>query len=54
MRLAKQAMNRVEFLPLKEAYRIEQDYTAKMLTFEDSGEARQAYLEKRDPDFKWR
>ena len=54
MRLAKQAMNRVEFLPLKEAYRIEQDYTAKMLTFEDSGEARRAYLEKRDPDWKWR
>ena len=42
MRLAKQAMNRVEFLPLKEAYRIEQDYTGRMLAFEDSTEARDA------------
>ena len=54
MRLAKQAMNRVEFLPLKEAYRIEQDYTGRMLAFEDSTEARDSYLEKREPDFKWR
>jgi enoyl-CoA hydratase len=54
MRLAKQAMNRIEFLPLKDAYRIEQDYTGRMLTFEDSLEARNAYMEKRDPDWKWK
>jgi enoyl-CoA hydratase len=54
MRLAKQAMNRVEFLPLKDAYRVEQDYTGRMLGFEDSAEARAAYLEKRDPDWNWR
>ncbi len=54
MRLAKQAMGRVEYLPLKEAYRIEQDYTAKLLGFEDSAEARNAYMEKRDPEWHWR
>ncbi|HMC38642.1 MAG TPA: enoyl-CoA hydratase-related protein [Acidimicrobiales bacterium] len=54
LRLAKESMNRTEGLPLKEAYRTEQDYTARLLTTEDSREARQAYLEKRDPVWKWR
>ncbi|MEB3070645.1 enoyl-CoA hydratase-related protein [[Mycobacterium] vasticus] len=54
LRLAKESMNRVEHMPLKEAYRTEQDYTARLLTYEDSAEARQAYLEKRPPEWKWR
>lgn len=54
MRLAKESMNRTEFLGLKEAYRLEQDYTARLLGFEDSREARSAYLEKRKPSWKWR
>ena len=54
LRLAKEAMNRVERLPLKEAYRTEQDYTARLQGFEDAAEARQAYLDKRDPDWRWR
>jgi len=54
LRLAKEAMNRVEFQPLKDAYRTEQDYTRRLLGFEDSAEARQAFLEKREPDWKWR
>ena len=54
LRLAKEAMNRVEHLPLKEAYRTEQEYTARLLGFEDAAEARQAYLEKRDPEWRWR
>jgi len=54
MRLAKEAMNRVESLPLKEAYRTEQDYTARLLGFADAAEARQAYLDKRPPDWQWR
>jgi enoyl-CoA hydratase len=54
LRLAKESMNRVEFLPLKDAYRTEQDYTARLRTYEDATEARNAFLEKRDPDWKWR
>jgi enoyl-CoA hydratase len=54
LRLAKESMNRVEFLPLKEAYRTEQEYTARLLGFEDAAEARQAFLDKRDPEWRWR
>jgi enoyl-CoA hydratase len=54
LRLAKESMNRVEFLPLMDAYRTEQDYTARLLGFEDSAEARAAFLDKRDPDWKWK
>jgi enoyl-CoA hydratase len=54
LRLAKESMNRVEFLPLKEAYRTEQDYTNRLLTYADSTEARAAYLEKRTPQWRWR
>jgi enoyl-CoA hydratase len=54
MRLAKQAMNRVEDLPLKEAYQTEQSYTALLRGFEDSAEAQAAYREKRAPEWRWR
>jgi enoyl-CoA hydratase len=54
LRLAKESMNRVEFLPLKEGYRTEQEYTARLQGFEDSREARKAFLEQREPQFKWR
>jgi enoyl-CoA hydratase len=54
LRLAKEAMNRVEFLPLKDAYRIEQEYTARLQTFDDAREARRAFEEKRDPEWRWR
>lgn len=54
LRLAKECMNRVEYLPLKEAYRTEQDYTARLSTFEDAAEARAAFAEKRPPTWKWR
>ena len=52
LRLAKASMNHVENLPLKEAYRIEQTYTHRLLAFEDSQEARAAFLEKREPNWK--
>jgi enoyl-CoA hydratase len=54
LRLAKESMNRVEFLPLKDAYRTEQDYTARLQGFEDAAEARQAFLDKRPPEWRWR
>lgn len=50
-RLAKEALNRVEYLPLKEAYRVEQDYTARLRRFDDSKEAALAFAERRDPVF---
>jgi enoyl-CoA hydratase len=49
LRLAKEALNETEFLPLKEAYRIEQRYTRRLLEHPDSQEARKAFAEKRDP-----
>jgi enoyl-CoA hydratase len=54
LRLAKESMNRVEGLALKDAYRLEQDYTDRLMGFEDSREARKAYLERRDPEWNWR
>lgn len=54
IRLAKEALNRVEALPLKEAYRTEQDYTARLSRYEDSREAMRAFQEKRPPRFRGR
>lgn len=54
LRMAKASMNQVEGLPLKEAYRIEQTYTDRLLRFEDSAEARQAFFDKRPPEWKFR
>jgi enoyl-CoA hydratase len=53
LRLAKEAFGRVEALPLKDAYRLEQDYTEKLRTYDDSAEAGSAYREKRDPEWRW-
>ena len=54
LRMAKASMNHVESLPLKEAYRIEQSYTHRLMAFDDAAEARKAFLEKREPEWKWR
>ena len=54
LRLAKESLNRTEFLPLKDAYRTEQDYTNRLLGFEDAKEARAAFFERRPPEWKWR
>ena len=51
--LAKESLNRVEDLPLKDAYRLEQDYTLRISRFNDSAEARTAYQEKRTPNWTW-
>jgi enoyl-CoA hydratase len=53
LRLAKESLNRVEDLPLQTAYRLEQDYTIRVTRFNDSAEARRAYLDKRDPKWTW-
>lgn len=54
LRLAKESMNRTEYLPFDQGYRIEQDYTARLLALEDSQEARDAFFEKREPRWRWR
>ena len=54
MRLAKESINRIEGMTLKEGYRLEQDYTNRLLGFEDSQEARDAFREKREPRWGWR
>ncbi len=54
LRMAKASMNQVEGLPLKEAYRIEQSYTDRLVLLDDAAEARAAFFEKRDPEWNWR
>ena len=53
MRLAKESANRVESMSLLDGYRTEQDYTQRVKRHADSDEARIAFLEKRDPEFRW-
>jgi enoyl-CoA hydratase len=53
VRLAKESANRVEHMPLKEGYQLEQDYTTRIRRYADSDEARVAFLEKRQPTFAW-
>jgi enoyl-CoA hydratase len=53
VRLAKESANRVEHLSLMEGYRLEQDYTVRVNRYADAGEARQAFFDKRDPEFRW-
>jgi enoyl-CoA hydratase len=54
LRLAKEAMNRVEFLDLRDAYRLEQDYTNRLRTYEDAAEAAAAQAEHRPARWGWR
>jgi enoyl-CoA hydratase len=53
VRLAKESANRVEPLSLQEGYRLEQDYTQRVKRHADSDEAREAFLAKRTPEFRW-
>jgi enoyl-CoA hydratase len=53
VRLAKESLNRSEDLPLKEGYRIEQDYTGRVTGFRDSGIARESYRSRQVPEWTW-
>jgi enoyl-CoA hydratase len=54
VRLAKQALNGIELLDIKESYRFEQGFTLELYTLPDSQESRDAFVEKRGADFEGR
>lgn len=54
LRLAKESVLRIEADQMAQQYRTEQDYTARLRTFEDSAEAMQAFMEKREPVWRWK
>ena len=50
-RLAKQTLNTIEDMTLRDGYRYEQMMTAQLTKTEDSKEAMRAFAEKRKPHF---
>lgn len=48
LRLAKQSLNGIELLDVVSSYRFEQGFTLELYTSQDSQEARDAFVEKRD------
>jgi enoyl-CoA hydratase len=53
LRLAKESIVRIENMGLEDAYRTEQDYTARLATFNDAREAMAAWVDKREPNWTW-
>lgn len=51
VRLAKESLNGIELLDVKQSYRFEQGFTFELYTSPDSQEARNAFVEKRDARF---
>ena len=54
LRLGKQALNQIEFLPVDEGYQIEQQFSTILMKTEDAREATAAVVEKRKPVWKGR
>jgi enoyl-CoA hydratase len=53
LRLAKESILRIEDMPLEDAYRMENDYSLRLATYDDSREAMAAWIEKRPPRWTW-
>lgn len=51
LRLGKEAMNRVEFMPVNEGYELEQSYSTRLMATDDAREATRSVVEKRKPVF---
>ncbi len=54
LRLGKQALNEIEFMPVEQGYAIEQGYSTKLMATDDAREATRAVVEKRAPVFQGR
>jgi enoyl-CoA hydratase/carnithine racemase len=54
LRLGKQALNEVEFMPVDEGYPREQQYSTRLMATADAREATRAVVEKRRPVFQGR
>jgi enoyl-CoA hydratase len=54
MRMAKETLNQLEFLPLEEGFELEQQYSTQLMHTEDAREAARATFERRPPQFKGR
>lgn len=53
-RFAKESLNKIEYMDLKEGYEFEQSLTGELSGYEDSKEAARAFFEKREPVFRGR
>ncbi|MFI5953808.1 enoyl-CoA hydratase-related protein [Cryptosporangium sp. NPDC051539] len=54
LRLAKQSLNGIEYLPLKPGYEFEQGLTRQLSGYDDAKEAVNAFLERRPPHYTGR
>jgi enoyl-CoA hydratase len=54
LRMAKEALNRVELMPVEEGYELEQSYSTRLMATEDAREATRSLIEKRPPVFTGR